>query len=296
MRDLFVKKLYLNMIKDPSVILLTADLGFGAFECFEPYRNKQYFNLGISEQLMASMAAGLSIEGFKVYMYSIGVFPSFRCLEQIRNDISYHDCDVTIVTTGAGFSYGSLGMTHHCVQDIGVMMSIPNINILSPANNFEMEDILEKSSGLRYLRIDKSQLKLEPISSLKNNFIYCYFNNSYLPSHEKTLLLSHGSIGSIAIPFLENKYNLDFYSVACLNESEELLELCRRYKRIITIEEHSVVNGFFTFIVSLLAKNKVSAEIEYLSLPNEHFSIVGDQNYLRNELNLNSKFLLRKLI
>lgn len=284
------------MIKDPSVILLTADLGFGAFECFEPYRNKQYFNLGISEQLMASMAAGLSIEGFKVYMYSIGVFPSFRCLEQIRNDISYHDCDVTIVTTGAGFSYGSLGMTHHCVQDIGVMMSIPNINILSPANNFEMEDILEKSSGLRYLRIDKSQLKLEPISSLKNNFIYCYFNNSYLPSHEKTLLLSHGSIGSIAIPFLENKYNLDFYSVACLNESEELLELCRRYKRIITIEEHSVVNGFFTFIVSLLAKNKVSAEIEYLSLPNEHFSIVGDQNYLRNELNLNSKFLLRKLI
>ena len=296
MRDLFVKKLYLNMVKDPSVILLTADLGFGAFECFEPYRNKQYFNLGISEQLMASMAAGLSIEGFKVYMYSIGVFPSFRCLEQIRNDISYHDCDVTIVTTGAGFSYGSLGMTHHCVQDIGVMMSIPNINILSPANNFEMEDILEKSSGLRYLRIDKSQLKLEPISSLKNNFIYCYFNNSYLPSHEKTLLLSHGSIGSIAIPFLENKYNLDFYSVACLNESEELLELCRRYKRIITIEEHSVVNGFFTFIVSLLAKNKVSAEIEYLSLPNEHFSIVGDQNYLRNELNLNSKFLLRKLI
>ena len=284
------------MVKDPSVILLTADLGFGAFECFEPYRNKQYFNLGISEQLMASMAAGLSIEGFKVYMYSIGVFPSFRCLEQIRNDISYHDCDVTIVTTGAGFSYGSLGMTHHCVQDIGVMMSIPNINILSPANNFEMEDILEKSSGLRYLRIDKSQLKLEPISSLKNNFIYCYFNNSYLPSHEKTLLLSHGSIGSIAIPFLENKYNLDFYSVACLNESEELLELCRKYKRIITIEEHSVVNGFFTFIVSLLAKNKVSAEIEYLSLPNEHFSIVGDQNYLRNELNLNSKFLLRKLI
>ena len=284
------------MVKDPSVILLTADLGFGAFECFEPYRNKQYFNLGISEQLMASMAAGLSIEGFKVYMYSIGVFPSFRCLEQIRNDISYHDCDVTIVTTGAGFSYGSLGMTHHCVQDIGVMMSIPNINILSPANNFEMEDILEKSSGLRYLRIDKSQLKLEPISSLKNNFIYCYFNNSYLPSHEKTLLLSHGSIGSIAIPFLENKYNLDFYSVACLNESEELLELCRKYKRIITIEEHSVVNGFFTFIVSLLAKNKVTAEIEYLSLPNEHFSIVGDQNYLRNELNLNSKFLLRKLI
>ena len=296
MRDLFVKKLYFKMVNDPSIVLLTADLGFGVFECFEPFRNKQYFNLGISEQLMASMAAGLSIEGFKVFIYSIGVFPTLRCLEQIRNDISYHECDVTIVTTGAGFSYGALGMTHHCVQDIGVIRSIPNINIFTPANNFEMDDIFEKSYGLRYLRIDKSQIKLEPKSSLKDNFIYCYFMNTNLPFDKKTLLLSHGSIGEIAIPFLENKYKLDFYNIASLDESKELLELCIKYKKIITIEEHSVVNGFFSFIVSLLAKNKVCKEIEYLSLPHEHHSIVGDQNYLRNELNLNSKSLLAKLI
>ena len=89
------------MSEDSKVILLTADLGFGAFECFEPFRNKQYFNVGVCEQLMASMAAGLSKEGFKVFIYSIGVFPTMRCLEQIRNDISYHDFEVTIVTTGA---------------------------------------------------------------------------------------------------------------------------------------------------------------------------------------------------
>ena len=148
MRDLFVQKLLKMISNDPKVILLTADLGFGAFECFESFRDKQYFNVGISEQLMASMAAGLSLEGFKVFIYSIGVFPTLRCLEQIRNDISYHGCSVTIVSTGAGFSYGSLGMTHHCVQDIGVIRSIPNIDVFTPANKYEMnEDILDNSEG-----------------------------------------------------------------------------------------------------------------------------------------------------
>ena len=127
MRELFIQKLLDKMRNDSSVILLTADLGFGVFNCFEDYRNKQYFNVGVSEQLMASMAAGLSIEGFNVFIYSIGVFPTLRCLEQIRNDLSYHNCAVTIVSSGAGFSYGPLGMTHHCIQDIGYMSSIPNI-------------------------------------------------------------------------------------------------------------------------------------------------------------------------
>ena len=218
------------MSEDSKIILLTADLGFGAFECFEPYRNKQYFNVGVCEQLMASMAAGLSKEGFKVFIYSIGVFPTMRCLEQIRNDISYHDFEVTIVTTGAGFSYGALGMTHHCVQDIGIMRSIPSIDIFTPSNTYEMNEILENSKGIRYLRIDKSQINLKPISELKNIFCYCYFSNKNLNYDEKILVLSHGSIGAISIPFLNDKYNLDFYNLALIKESKKLIDLCSRYK------------------------------------------------------------------
>ena len=172
MRDLFIQKLLKKMNDDSSTILLTADLGFGAFSCFEKFRDKQYFNVGVSEQLMASMAAGFSHEGFNVFIYSIGVFPTLRCLEQIRNDISYHDYEVTIVTSGAGFSYGSLGMTHHCIQDIGYMSSIPNINIFTPANDFEMENILENKCGIKYIRIDKSQLKLSPDKKIVGNTFY----------------------------------------------------------------------------------------------------------------------------
>jgi len=283
------------MTEDTKVILLTADLGFGAFECFEPFRNKQYFNVGVCEQLMASMAAGLSLEGFNVFIYSIGVFPTMRCLEQIRNDISYHDCEVTIVTTGAGFSYGSLGMTHHCIQDIGIMRSIPGINIFTPANTYEMNDILENSHGLRYIRIDKSQINLKPKKEIKDIFCYCYFSNDQTFEDEKILILSHGSIGEITYPFLKNQYKLDFYNLALIKESENLINLCKKYKKIITIEEHSEINGFFNFVSSLLSKNKILKEIEYVALPNEHLSLVGNQKFLREKSKLNAESLYSKL-
>ena len=297
MRDLFVNNLFNKMCNDSSVILLTADLGFGAFDCFERFRNKQYFNVGISEQLMASMAAGLSIEGFNVFLYSIGIFPTFRCLEQIRNDLSYHDCSVTIVTTGAGFSYGALGMTHHCVQDIGIMSSIPEINIFTPANKFEMEEIFNFKCGLRYIRIDKSDLNLVPIKNDKNKkfHFYCYFKNDAFEKKNKTLILSHGSIGSIAKTFFNPKYNIDFYTIPYLKGTDELVELCSSYKKIITIEEHSITNGFFSFIVNLLAKKKILKEVDFIALNHEHISIVGDQKFLRNKSFLNSHSLLEKI-
>ena len=283
------------MKNDSNVILLTADLGFGAFDCFEEFRNKQYFNVGVSEQLMASMAAGLSLEGFKVYIYSIGVFPTFRCLEQIRNDISYHDCSVTIITTGVGFSYGALGMTHHCVQDIGIMSSIPNINIFSPSNKFEMEEIFNFNCGIRYIRLDKSELNLLPKSNNKKYHFYCYFENNEFDKEDKILILSHGSIGAIAQPLFSSKYKIDFYTVPYLMESKELVTLLKDYKKIITIEEHSIRNGFYSFIVDLLVKNKIFIEIDYLGLEHNHISLVGDQKYLRDKFSLNEDSILKKI-
>ncbi len=283
------------MSNDSSVILLTADLGFGAFNCFEKFRNKQYFNVGVSEQLMASMAAGLSIEGFDVFIYSIGIFPTLRCLEQIRNDISYHDCSVTIVTSGAGFSYGALGMSHHCIQDIGYMSSIPNINIFTPANIIEMEDIFKIQCGLKYIRIDKSELKLVPYKEKSSKFYNCYFINKKYDNKDKTLILAHGSIGEIAKSVLKENFKVDFYTMPSIKESKEIIKLCSNYKRILTIEEHSVVNGFFSFISTLLIKNKVLKEIDYIALNHEHSSLVGDQNYLREKLMLNEDLLISKL-
>ena len=104
MRDAFLKSLTTLAQNDENIILLTADLGFGVFEEFESSFPGQYYNVGVAEQNMTSLAAGLALEGKRVFTYSIGNFPTMRCLEQIRNDLAYHDLNVTVVGSGGGFS------------------------------------------------------------------------------------------------------------------------------------------------------------------------------------------------
>ncbi len=296
MRDIFVDKIFSDMKNNPSVLLLTADLGFGIFDKFEEFRDSQYFNVGVCEQLMASMSAGLASEGFKVFIYSIGVFPTMRCLEQIRNDISYHEYDVTIVTSGAGFSYGALGMSHHCVQDIGIMSSIPGVNIFSPANNYEMSLTLESYSKLKYIRIDKSEFDINPITEVNNiSQPICYFKSQKKERDLCTLILSHGSIASIALPILNSQFNVDLYSLAHIYESPELIDLLRNYKKLIVIEEHSENNGFSTFISFIMSKNNIHLDFKFIALPHNHCSLVGDQAFLRESSEINTNKLIRLL-
>tara|TARA_B100000524_G_scaffold137007_1_gene68549 strand:- start:411 stop:977 length:567 start_codon:yes stop_codon:yes gene_type:complete len=186
-------------------------------------------------------------------------------------------------------------MTHHCIQDIGYMSSIPNINIFTPANDFEMENILENKCGIKYIRLDKSQLKLSPSPKKSGSHFQCYFFNEKYNKEEKTLILSHGSIGEITKPILNDKYKVDFYTIPLIKETKELISLCKPYQKILTIEEHSVINGFFSFISSMLNRNKVFKEIDFIALEHEHSSLVGDQNFLRKELKLNETLLLSKI-
>ena len=182
-------------------------------------------------------------------------------------------------------------MTHHCIQDIGYMSSIPNINIFTPANKYEMEKIFEIECGLKYIRIDKSELNLISDNKRSGLFYQCYFTNKKYDKKDKTLILAHGSIGEITKSFLNEKNKFDFYTIPYLKETKKIVDLCRGYKQILTIEEHSVVNGFFSFITLLLIKNKVFKKIEYIALDHEHSSLVGDQNYLRDKLLLNVNLL-----
>ena len=177
MRDDFVKYLVdLGKIND-DLVVITADLGFGLFDKLFEDLGEKGINCGVCEQLMSSMACGLSKVGKKVVTYSIGVFPTLRCIEQIRNDICYHNSDVLICTTGAGFSYGPLGMSHHCIEDIGVTRSIPNLKIASPASTFEMDYILkcwENVKSPKYLRLDKSFTIRKPLHYFENDLVFFY--------------------------------------------------------------------------------------------------------------------------
>ena len=139
MRDQFIKTLLGEVEKNPNIILITGDLGFGVLnEFIEKYPNN-FINAGVAEQNMTGIAAGLALEGKKVFTYSIANFPTLRCFEQIRNDVCYHNLDVNIISIGGGFSYGSLGMSHHATEDIAVMRTLPNLDIFSPSGLWEVD-------------------------------------------------------------------------------------------------------------------------------------------------------------
>src|SRR3990172_1275286 len=138
MRQAFINTLIEIAETDKDLYLLTADMGFGLVEQFADRFPSQYINVGVAEQNMIGVATGLALEGKKVFCYSIANFPTMRCLEQIRNDVCYHNLPVCIVSGGAGLWYGALGMTHHAVEDIAVMRCLPNMAVVSPYSTDKM--------------------------------------------------------------------------------------------------------------------------------------------------------------
>ncbi|HLD82597.1 MAG TPA: 1-deoxy-D-xylulose-5-phosphate synthase, partial [Candidatus Omnitrophota bacterium] len=135
MRDTFFNALYKIAKKDKKVVLLTADCGAPSLDKFKQELSAQYFTVGIAEQNMISIAAGLALEGRIVYAYAIAPFASLRCYEQIKVDLCCMNLPVTVLGIGAGFAYDIMGPTHHATEDISIMRSLPNMTILNPSDS-----------------------------------------------------------------------------------------------------------------------------------------------------------------
>jgi len=144
---------------NPDVMLLTADLGYSVLERFVEALPAQYANVGVCEQAMAGIAAGLALSGRRVVIYSIANFPTLRCLEQLRNDVCYHDLPVTVIAVGGGLAYGAQGYTHHGVEDLGIMSMLPNMAVTCPADPHEAVTLLPQLLERRrpgYLRLGRA--------------------------------------------------------------------------------------------------------------------------------------------
>tara|TARA_Y100001968_G_scaffold316374_1_gene344133 strand:- start:4371 stop:5288 length:918 start_codon:yes stop_codon:yes gene_type:complete len=284
MRDTFVQEVKRYLQTNRESFFLTADLGFGIFDDFPNLFPNQFFNVGVAEQLMASLSCGLSLSGDKVFIYSIGIFPTVRCLEQVRNDICYHNSNVMIITSGAGFSYGSLGISHHCTEDISILRCLPNLRICSPASELEAKTcipLLLKMNSPSYLRLDKwnSTVLTFRQTSEYGPFIYSQ------PPNSSVLLLAHGSTLDIYKNFIDiydnSLPNISIASVPFLIESIELNQLLLSHDLIITTEEHQISGGFGSFISEQM--NKCGSKAKLLIYGLSGFSdIVGSQSYLRN--------------
>ena len=132
MRKQFIENLIKLNKKKKNIYIIINDLGYNVVEPFSKIYPKRIFNAGVSEQNMMGMSAGMASEKAHVFAYSIANFSTFRCAEQIRNDVDYHNLSVTVVSVGSGVGYGNLGYTHHALQDYALMRCFPNMLILSP--------------------------------------------------------------------------------------------------------------------------------------------------------------------
>ena len=159
MRDNFIDELISLAKKNENIFLIVGDIGYSVVEPFANKFPNRFINAGVSEQNMTSLAAGMASEGCHVFTYSIANFPTFRCAEQIRNDIDYHKLSVTVVAVGGGLSYGSLGYSHHAVQDYSLIRSMPNMLIASPSDPKEVRSCLRhliSHPQPSYLRLGKA--------------------------------------------------------------------------------------------------------------------------------------------
>jgi transketolase len=159
MRNAFVQALTEAAARDPRIMLLTADLGYKIFDDFARRFPSRFMNVGIAEANMVGVATGLAMEGRKPFIYSIVPFVTLRAFEQVRNDICYHQADVTAVGVGGGYSYGPNGPTHHALEDIGAMRMLPGMTVVCPGDPAETSAAVQALAihrGPAYLRLGRA--------------------------------------------------------------------------------------------------------------------------------------------
>lgn len=282
MRNTFCRELLELARKRPEIFLMVGDLGYSVVESFRDELPGQFLNAGVAEQNMTGVAAGMASEGYHVFTYSIANFPSLRCLEQIRNDVSHHRWPVTIVSVGAGLAYGNLGYSHHAVNDIGAIGALEGVRILSPASPEETvlcTRWLVDNPCPSYLRLGKNK---EPhLHDVTEGF-------------DKQIMLIRKGGGDIAIVgtgavlgeavaafegMSAGSCRPDIYSSPFLTPpADGYYSPLKGYRKIISIEEHVDHGGLASILRRELAPG---TPLYALSLKPGFHAAVGSQEYLR---------------
>ena len=301
MRDTFVRTLLEIAKKDKNVYIITGDLGFGVLKPFWTELPNQIINAGIAEQNMTSIAAGLAMQGKTVYTYSIGNFPTLRCIEQIRNDCAYHNANVKVVCVGGGFVYGSLGMSHHATEDIAMMRSLPDVTVLAPGDLVEAEcatKAIYETPGTCYLRLGRGGEKR--IHEKLDGFTIG--KAIEIQKGENVAVFSTGAIfDEVNEACEELKVQgiiptvYTFPTVKPIDK-DVILECAKTHKAIVTVEEHNLSGGFGSAVAEVLAETDgVKAKLVRVALDDRYSCIVGSQKYLRKQYSIDAKAIIEKI-
>ncbi len=292
MRDAFIAELSDLARDDPSIVLITGDLGFGVLIDFAQRFPDQFVNAGIAEQNMTAMAAGMALEGHKVYTYSIANFTTLRPLEQIRNDICYHDANVTVVSVGGGFSYGQLGMSHFATEDMAILRALPGMQVIAPVDPWETRALTRQMAarpGPKYLRLDKGSAGTAE-GSVEFGRMRLVRDGSGITLIGIGAILSEAlsAANILAAQGIEARV-LAAHSLKPL-DSGAVLEAARETGGIVTVEEHTVIGGLGAAVAELCLEAGTPPRVfARVGLADTYPTVVGDQNYLRAAYGMDSK-------
>ena len=300
MRDTFVRTLVELAKEDKNIELLTGDLGFGVLQPFWEKCPDQFTNAGIAEQNMTSVAAGMALTGKNVFTYSIGNFPTLRCIEQIRNDCAYHNANVKIVCIGGGFVYGSLGMSHQATEDLAILRALPNVVVLAPADLIEAEECtkaLAKYKGTAYLRLGRGGEKR--IHDKIENFQIG--KAIKVCDGAKIAIFSTGAIFeevTVAKDVLKAKgINPAVYTFPTVKpiDKEIIEQIAKDFDLIVTCEEQNVIGGFGSAVAEVMTEMKQRNAILLRVGLNDEYSVrVGNQKYLRGQYGIDAEGIVKK--
>jgi transketolase len=306
MRTAFIKYLMTLAERDPRVWLLTGDLGFSVLEPFAAKFPERYINVGVAEQNMTGLAAGLALSGKKVFTYSIANFAVTRCLEQIRNDVCYHNADVTIVATGGGLAYGTQGYTHHGIEDIGFTRLLPNINVIAPADAAEVDlamGAIAARSGPSYLRLARGG---EPVIHTQPIDAKLFGRALMLRPAGEVAILTTGSILGEAVAAADRLtaegIKTGVYSVPVIQPLDEktITDLAYQCRLIVTVEEHVTQGGLGGAVAEVLSGLEAPrARLERAGVIHGISPNAGSHAYLRHLHKLDADGLvdrIRKII
>jgi len=304
MRNTFAEELYKHAVKNKKIYILVSDISpAGSMINFQKKYPNRFLNVGVSEQTMIGMCAGLSMEGMRPFAYTISTFALYRPFEMVRNDICYQNLPVTVVGMGAGTIYSTLGGTHLTQEDISIARSIPNMNIIAPCDPSELKEAINfcctKSKFPIYLRIGKAGEK-NFTKECKEKWTFGKIRK--ISSGKDVCFLTFGPIVKKAYDLKDNlkiqNISSEIYSCHTLKPFDYvgLKKIFKKFKLIVIIEDHSKIGGLNTIVKTCAYESQYMGKIVSYSLKDEFIHCYGSQEDLLGKHNINNKKIYRDII
>lgn len=301
MRSAVIRALTQAAFSGADVHLLTGDLGFRVLDPFREAHPMRFTNVGVSEANMMSVAAGMALSGKRPFCYSMVPFVMMRAFEQFRLDVVAHELPVTVIGVGGGLSYGHEGVSHHAVEDVAILRSLPRLHVLAPGDPHEAEAAVREAlahNGPTFIRLGQNNdphIHAGPVDTLRRV-------SRVRGTSREVVVFATGHILAAARDACDRvasttSTDISLFSVASLKplDTEGIVELARSSRLVATIEEHSVIGGLGTAVIETLFTLGWSGRFERFALPDAYCDTHGTLPWLRERYGLDPFSIAKRL-